>query len=286
MKRLLGLLLILALVLVGCAEQEDGPKLTYRQNEELYTLDLVSNVLRLNGQKLTRCDLPELNSFGDERFSELRVECTSAGNYLLILDGHGSGALTYGVRCFCWVSAQNGENWAVLYKVFSSEEMPQTASYTEGQAWLSGSDKLLCIDEATGKRTAYSVAHSWWTDGELVLTGGASGFSLGKLDGERGCDLTPWLLTDEVKAQAEELLRSNDPRAYSTAESFTFFWECLGRTQMFGTTDPVPYLAFVGAQDGRLDFELRCHYYNKTENCTDTACFSLSLELGEIVGML
>ncbi len=280
------LLAALLFFLAGCAEQGEGPKLTYRQDGELYTLDLASNVLQLNGQKLTRCDLPELNSDGEERLCELWVERTPDGNYLLILDGFGSGALTYGLRCFCWVSAENGENWAVLYRAFSNEEMPQTACYTEGRAWLSGSDRLLCIDETTGKRTVYPVAYSWWTDGELVLTGGASGFSLGELDGERSFDLTPLLLTEEVKAQAEELLRDNDPRAYSTLEDFEFFWNCLGRTELFGTSDPVPYLVFVGAQEGKLDFELRCHYYSTTENCTDTACFPLSLDLREIAEML
>lgn len=271
------------LPLAECLEQAEH--LTCRQEEGLFRLDLPSGLLWLNGQKLGRCDLPELDGANDERFSGLRVERTPAGNYLLVLDGQGSGTLSYGLRSFCWLSVESGRSWAALCKSFSSEEMPQSVCYTDGRAWLSGSDELLCIDEATGKRTAYPVGRSWWTDGCLVLTGGASGFNLRGLGEERGCDLTDLLLTDEVKAQAEALLRDNDPRAYPAADSFGFFWECLGRTELFGTSDPVPYLVFVGEQAGRLDFELRCHYYNKLENCTDTACFPLGLELAEIVEM-
>ena len=95
------------------------------------------------------------------------------------------------------------------------------------------------------------------------------------MQSQTGQNLTPLLLTDEVKAEAGSFLAANSSISFDVNNA-DYYWEELG---IFHMADPGPRLLFVGEENGLLKFELICGYYATSDGGTARQSFPLSFAL-------
>lgn len=201
---------------------------------------------------------------------------TAGGNYLLVLDDWESGAVTVRHYQYVWLNPKTGE-------FVTSKEAPYLGDRVgvierDGKICLPGDDVAYLIDDVAGsvlgeydlKAAAREIAPEdetrwcavWFNDDYLLVRN----FDLtcwGLLDLASGSmlDITDDILTDDVRARAEEViwpLASLWPvrEQFADDEEFKaeYIWSSL--RHMDGQLDAHLELLFRGEEDGALKFEL------------------------------
>ena len=267
------------------------PKLTYQQGGEVYSFNPANGELTLNGQKLGVCRVPYDNNV-DIVYNQLKVSKTAAGGWLLDLQGIVRGALTSSMHTNAWLSADGQQSAAALANSLRPELEP--AAYVwqlDGQIWLNGNNELVQIDEAAGKVQRHNLGQ-WlssvlpgqeaavccWQDGHFAVLGSGSTFVV--YDMQAGVGRAAPLLTEEMKAQVLPLLKD------SLTENFTAdnYWANFGNVQALNIQDPVPYAEFVGAENGVLQFDVKCTYYDFSQEPNyQTKAFPVKIVIEELI---
>ncbi len=245
------------------------PRLEYTQGEDKYILNMATGELWLNGNLITdKAKVPGYAGYHAQHISNFTVRRTSAGSYLLEGEGTSLGFMIWDLHWSCWISADGSAGLSDCQTSQVGYRLPGIV-YCEGQVWLNGYSHNFLIDEASGQvsqvdtrawerqvtNDEYASGDIRWTDGQRILLGDASGYVLYDMQSQSGQDILPLLLTDEVKAEAAAFLQANSYLQMDNMEEF--YWRRLGSLE-----NPSPKLDFVGAENGRLNFELNCAYYS------------------------
>lgn len=241
----------------GSAVWLRAPKLYYKLAEdEKFTLNLLNGFLYLNGRELCRLDLPSIDNPGSwyapDKFGMHR---TPAGNYLFQSGSTGSGALSFGYRLAAYVPAAGGEvQTCRVHTVIGT--MPEP--FWQGDnLWLPDDGGSICVNDRTGEITRFEGDANgicWWANDRYMLLGGLRLYDRKK---ETALDLTPLLLTPEVKAEAEAFLRASQDYPIDDGE-FEWYWSYLNIG--LPMADPTPELRFDYAKGKKLYFTLICNY--------------------------
>ncbi len=246
----------------GNAVWLNAPKLYHNlSSDERFTLNLLTGVLYLNGCELCRLNLPSAGEpvswYPPDKFG---IHRTPAGNYLFQAGAMGSGALSFSYQLAAWIPAAGGEvQTCCVHSII--EPMPQP--FWQGKSlWLADDDGSICVNDSTGEITRFTGEGQWicwWANERYMLL---SGLRLYDRKKETLLDLTPLLLTPEVKAEAEEFLQSEWDFPISDSE-FEWYWSYLNIG--LPMADPVPELHFNYAEGKKLYFSLICNY-RKNDN--------------------
>lgn len=290
---------------LGCnVEWKDGavyidlPYTTCTVGEDEYSLCLASGDFYHNGERVFRLKLPGYaNCHNLAVTGGLQVRRTEAGAYLLQAEGRNTGGLIKSLRWYAWIfptSDGYSSQTAYISTMQSADWLPGIVQ-SPGRVWLNDGVQIFCLDEASGQVQTFDQ-NSWmaqtlgddmasgylqWTDGRLALLGDTDGYVLWDMQAEQGVDLTPLLLTDAVRAEAEEYLLAEALVDFRPDTDFAYYWKGLGR-QNLAVGDVYPYLHFLGEEAGRLQFELRCHYHTSGYGDAGQATFPLSIDLAQI----
>ena len=222
---------------------------------------------------------------------------TEAGAYLLQAEGRNTGGLIKSLRWYAWIfptSDGYSSQTAYISTMQSADWLPGIVQ-SPGRVWLNDGVQIFCLDEASGQVQTFDQ-NKWlqqtlndnnasgylqWTDGRLALLGDTDGYVLWDMQAEQGVDLTPLLLTDAVRGEAEEYLRAEALVDFRPDTDFAYYWAGLGK-QNLAVGDVYPYLHFLGEEAGQLQFELRCHYHTSGYGDAGQATFPLSIDLAQI----
>lgn len=290
---------------LGCnVEWKDGavyidlPYATYTDGEDTYSLCLASGHFFRNGELLARLNLPGYaNCHNLAVTGGLQVRRTEGGAYLLQAEGRDTSGLTKNLRWYAWLqpTADGYSSQTAYISTLQSADWLPGVVQSPGQVWLNDGGQVFCLDEASGQVQTFDQ-NSWlqqtlgddtaagylqWTDGRLALLGDTDGYVLWDMQTKRGVDLTPLLLTDAVRTQAEEYLRTEATVDFRPDTDFAYYWKGLGK-QHLAVGDVYPYLHFLGEEAGRLQFELRCHYHTSGLGDAGQAVYPLTIELTQI----
>ena len=107
-----------------------------------------------------------------------------------------------------------------------------------------------------------------------------SGSTFVVYDMQAGVGRAAPLLTEEMKAQVLPLLKD------SLTENFTAdnYWANFGNVQALNIQDPVPYAEFVGAENGVLQFDVKCTYYDFSQEPNyQTKAFPVKIVIEELM---
>ncbi len=229
--------------------------------EGRFRLDLSSGSLSLDGRELCMLDLPSI--YNPDSWYEphgFSIQRTPAGNYLFQTGGIGSGALTFGYQITAYVPQSGGR---VRTCCASSILEPIPQPFWQGRTlWLPDEETSVAIDDRTGEISELPAGlGGWclWADKRYLLL---TGLRLYDRKSREVQDLTPLLLTDEVKAKAEAFLQSTQDFDIP-ADWFDEYWRYLN----YGLplADPVPSLRFNYAEGKKLYFTLFCNYRSGAE---------------------
>ena len=265
------------------------PQLEYALGEDKYTLNMVTGELWRNGELLTdKAKAPGYAGYHAQHVGNFTVRRTPAGSYLLEGEGSSQGFMLYDLHWNCWVSADGRAGLSDCQTALLGDYLPGIVC-SEGQVWLNGYSHNFRIDEASGQISQvdtqawaaqvtnddYAPGDIRWTDGQRILLGDERGYVLYDMQSQTGQNLTPLLLTDEVKAEAGSFLAANSSISFDVNNA-DYYWEELG---IFHMADPGPRLLFVGEENGLLKFELICGYYATSDGGTARQSFPLSFAL-------
>lgn len=249
------------------------PRLEYTQGEDKYTLNTATGELWLNGNLVTdKAKASGYAGYHAQHIYKFEVRRTPAGSYLLEGEGSSRGFMTYDLHWSCWISADGSAGLTDCQTSLVGYRLAGIAS-SEGQVWLNGYSHNFRIDEASGEisqvdtqawakqvtNDEYASGDIRWTNGRLILLGDAGGYVLYDMQSQTGQEITPLLLTDAVKAEAEAFLQANSYLKMENMEDY--YWGFLGSME-----NPSPKLDFVSEESGKLNFELNCAYYTSDGN--------------------
>lgn len=242
----------------GSAVWLNAPKLHLNlSSDERFTLNLLTGVLYLNGHELCRLALPSIanphswyppDSFG--------IHKTPAGNYLFQSGAMGSGALSFSYQLAAYIPAAGGEvQTCCAHTIIGSIPQP---FWQGNNLWLADDEGSIRVNDYTGEITHFEGEAKGvcrWANERYMLLGNLQLYDCKK---EKLLDLTPLLLTPELKAEVEEFLRSTWDYPIDDSE-FEWYWSYLN----YGLplADPVPELRFEYAEGKKLYFKLLCHYW-------------------------
>lgn len=276
----------------------DLPYTTCTVSEDEYSLCLASGDFFHNGERVARLRLPGYaNCHNLAVTGGLQVRRTEAGTYLLQAEGRNTGGLIKSLRWYAWLfpTPEGYSSQTAYISTMQSADWLPGIVQSPGKVWLNDELQIFCLDEASGQVQTFDQ-NSWlkqvrgddyasgylqWTDGRLALLGDTDGYVLWDMQAEQGLDLTPLLLSDAVRAQAEEYLRAEATVDFRPDTDFAYYWEGLGR-QNLAVGDVFPYLHFLGEDAGQLQFELRCHYHTSGYGDAGQAAYPLTIDLAQI----
>ncbi len=240
----------------------NSPGLTYKSVEGgVYVLNLADGSLRKDGQTLGRLDLPaDAGLVQYHQPGAFKVATTPAGNYLLTIDGIGSGALTFEYKLTAFIPAAGGNSATCLVRSYTNT-FPEPF-WQDNILWLPDDNGSVSIQDATGEISRYEGEANglcWWTDGRFKLLGSGFDFDLFDSQKQTRVDLSAELITPEVKAEVNAFLRSVDSTPQTDEWLEQYYWGYLGHT--LPSADPHPNLFFDREDNGALYFNLSCAYW-------------------------
>ncbi len=265
------------------------PRLEYTQGEDKYILNMANGELWLNDKLITnQAKVPGYAGYHAQHVYGFEVRRTPAGSYLLDGSGTSLGFMAYSLQWNCWISADGQKGLSDCNTSMLDDFLPGIVC-SEGKVWLNGYSHNFCIDEASGQINQvdtqawasqvtgdeYACGSVRWTAGRLILLGDGGGYVLYDMQNQTGHDLVPLLLTDEVKAKANNFMADNSSITFDVNNA-DYYWEGLGAAYK---VDPVPYLKFTGEENGKLNFELICGYYATSDGGQARQVFPLSYTL-------
>ena len=264
------------------------PKLPYTTNAgDEFSLNLLDGSLSREDETLGRLALPSIdNPSSWYRPFDMRVSPTAAGNYLVTVEGMGSGALSFSYLVMAFVPADGGEITTCCAHTIMVVDLPRPVVQGDN-IWLSDDEAgAVCINEKTGEVTykldksyldEYATGFVWWADGDWLLLGDGASFNLYNLQDKTWLNMEETLVTSAVKAEAEAFLQANSD-INITEENFNMYWQYLGNGMPM--SDSTPIFAFAGSDGKELRFMLTCKCYNRQqEECVKE--FALNYQLPE-----